>query len=441
MQNTDEGIKVILAGLLIDGLGDSPTKDAAVLVQGGRIKAVGARAQVNVPQDAEVVDCSSYTVMPGLIDTHLHLHKANVAFYKNYQLAQIVYPPSFFMLTALRGAQIMLESGFTTVRSHPHFLHYEPRAEVEAIAMRDAVNCGLFPGPRLLVGGRYVHITSSHFDLTQPRLLSRADGVTADGPWELRRQVRENLRTGSDFVKTCLSGGGGTSQEEPDVRNMTQEEINAIVDESHAFLKPCSAHCFTPLSQKMAVRAGVDTIDHCVFTDDEAIEMIKGEDKFLVPTLSHRSDRAIEARMSVHTPEDTILKMKRLQPICWETFKRIHQAGIKIAMGTDTQVDPEIGTNAYELELYVMLGMTPMEAIQTATKNAAEAIWLGKDTGTIETGKYADITVVDGNPLSDIRILQNKEKIKLVFTEGRLAVDRTGEKKTNILHQPIANKR
>ena len=129
--------------------------------------------------------------------------------------------------------------------------------------------------------------------------------------------------------------------------------------------------------------------------------------------------------------------MRRIQPYCWESFKKIHQAGIKIAMGTDTTVDPEIGKNAYELEIYVDLGMTPMEAIQTATKNAAEAIWLGRETGTLEPGKYADIIAVDGNPLSDIQVLQDKEKIKLVIKEGQIMVDRLQGNPRNVLQQPI----
>jgi len=432
-----EGVKVLLGGLLIDGNGGSPVKDSTVVIQGQRIKAVGDRSQVVVPEGAEILDCSNRVVMPGMIDAHLHLQKANVAYFKNYQLGTILTTPQLLLLYSLRSAQIMLEAGFTTLRSHPHFMPFEPNSEWYGVALRDAINAGLFPGPRLLSAGGYVAITSSHFDLIASRTLPRFPGVTADGPWALREMVRKVLRAGADFIKTCLSGGGGTAQEEPDIRNMTQEEIDAIVDEAHAFNKPCSSHCFTALSQKMAVKAGIDVIDHCVFTDDEAIELMAKEGKYLCPTLSHRSDRAIEERMAHGAPPDVIAKMRKLQPYCYENFKRIHQAGIKIAMGTDTQIEPTIGTNAHELELYVMLGMTSMEAIMSATKTAAEAIWLDKVTGTLDPGKFADLIVVDGNPLHDIRILQDKEKITMVFKEGELLVDREKGKSAGVLRQPV----
>jgi imidazolonepropionase-like amidohydrolase len=427
---------VLKGGLLIDGRGGAAVKNAVIVIEENRVKEIGAASDVRVPGSAEVVDLSTYTLMPGLIETHLHLFAANAVFFENYRLAEYVTHPNLQMLYAMRGAQVMLEAGFTTIRNHGHPTSHASRSETYEVAIRDAFNAGLFPGPRMLTGG-YCHITGGHLDLVTPRAARRSPGVTADGPWDLRKQGREILRAGADFLKTCLSGGGGTAQEAPDVRNMTQEEINAVADEAHSFGKQCAAHCFTPLSQKMAVKAGVDTVEHCVFTDDEAIAMIKGEDKFLVPTLSHRSDRAIEIRRTHGAPKEVLAKMKRLQPYCWDTFKKIHQAGIKMAMGTDTQVDPEIGTNAYELEIYVNLGMTPMEAIQTATKNAAEAIWLGRETGTLEPGKYADIIAVDGNPLSDIRVLQEKEKIKLVIKEGQVMVDRLKSDPRNILQQPV----
>ena len=436
MNEQEQSTKVFKGALLIDGTGAAPVKNPVIVVEDSRIKEIGTQGEITVPSGAETVDLSAYTLMPGLIETHQHLFAANVAFFEHYRLAEYITHPNLQMLYGLRGAQIMLEAGFTTIRNHAHQTSHASPSVTYEVAIRDAQNAGLFPGPRMLTGG-FCHITGSHLDLSTPRSARRSPGVTADGPWELRRQAREVLRDGADHLKTCLSGGGGSAQEPPDIRNMTQEEIDAIVDEAHAFGKQVAAHCFTPLAQKMAVKAGVDTIEHCVFTDDEAIAMIKGEDKFLVPTLFHRTDRAIEIRRTHGAPKDVLAKMKRLQPFCWESFKKIHQAGIKIAMGTDTTVDPEIGTNAYELEIYVNLGMTPMEAIMTATKNAAEAIWLGKDTGTLEKGKYADMIAVDGNPLSDIRVLQDREKIKLVIKEGQVAVDRIHGGPTNILQQPL----
>jgi imidazolonepropionase-like amidohydrolase len=436
MNKQSKIVKVLKGRMVIDGTGGSPVEDAVIVIEDQRIKEVGAAKGMKLPSDAEIIDLSNFTLMPGLIDTHLHLFAANSVFFENYRLAEYVTHPNLQMLYALRGAQVMLEAGFTTIRNHAHSTSHASRSDIYEVAIRDALQAGLFPGPRMLTGG-CCHITGGHLDLVTPRAARRSPGLTADGPWELRRLGREILRAGADFLKTCLSGGGGTAQEAPDIRNMTQEEVDAVADEAHSFGKQCAAHCFTPLAQKMAVRAKVDTIEHCVFTDDEAIAMIKGEDKFLVPTLAHRSDRAIELRYRHGAPKDVFLKMKRIQPYCWESFKKIHQAGIKIAMGTDTTVDPEVGKNAYELEIYVDLGMTPMEAIQTATKNAAEAIGLGRETGTLEPGKYADIIAVDGNPLSDIRVLQDKEKVKLVVKEGQILVDRLQGNPQRILQQPI----
>jgi imidazolonepropionase-like amidohydrolase len=215
---------------------------------------------------------------------------------------------------------------------------------------------------------------------------------------------------------------------------MTQEELDAVVDEAHAFHKRCACHCFTPTAQRMAVRAGVDTIEHCVFTDDEAIAMMKAENKIIIPTLAHRSDRAIEVRRKAGSSEFVLNKMKKIQPYTKETFQKFHQAGIKIALGTDTQIDPEMGTSAYEMEIYVDYGMTPMEAIQTATLNAAEAIGLDREIGTLEPGKLADIIAVEGNPLQNIRILQDKKRIQMVMKEGEIAVRRKPGQEKYVIH-------
>ena len=421
MEKRLERTTVLKGSRLIDGLGGDVLKNAVMLIEEGRIKEIGMEG---------MADC---TLLPGLLDIHLHCSAHNVLTFKNYRISQLEVTPPLQMLYTLLHQQIMLEMGFTTLRDHPWPNAYGGHNSVELVALRDAVEAGIFAGPRLVVGG-YATMTGSHLDLIVPRGCRREPDATADGPWELRKLVRRQLRVGVDFIKTCASGGGGTDKEAPDVRNMTQEELDAVVDEAHALDKHCACHCFTPTAQKMAIRAGADTIDHCVFTDDEAIDMLVSEKKFIVPTLLHRSDRAIEVRKRVGTSDFTLNKMKMLQPTTKETFQRFIKAGVRIAMGTDTQIDAEMGANAHELEIYVNYGMTPMEAIQTATKNAAEAIWLGRETGTLEPGKFADIIAVKGDPLSDIRILQEKEKIMIVMKEGKVFVDRRPGHKKLVIH-------
>ncbi|MDE2004458.1 MAG: amidohydrolase family protein, partial [Betaproteobacteria bacterium] len=275
--------------------------------------------------------------------------------------------------------------------------------------------------------------TGSHLDLIQPRAALRVGFQTADGPWELRKLARTNLLAGCDVIKTCASGGGGTDKEEPDIRNMTQVELDALVDEAHAFHKTCAVHCFTPSAQRMALEAGADTIEHMVFSDDETIGMIKDKGVYVTPTLSHRTDHAIRLRKEQGTSQFVLNKMKGLQEYCYGTFQKMYKAGVNIAMGTDMGFDPEMGTNATELEIYVKLGMTPMHALQTATINAARAIKVDGQLGTLEAGKLADVIAVDGNPLENIACLKDKRNIQMVMKEGRIHADRRPGRSKNVV--------
>ncbi|MGE4111861.1 MAG: amidohydrolase family protein, partial [Burkholderiales bacterium] len=269
--------------------------------------------------------------------------------------------------------------------------------------------------------------------LTLPRAAERAEGFTADGPWDLRRMVREHIRTGCDGIKTCVSGGLA-AQASHTVRNMTLEELNAIVDESHAFGKPVAVHCFTPDAQRMCIKAGVDTIEHMVYTDDEAIAAIKDAGTYVIPTLLHRSDRAIDKRREHGSSASIIKRMKEIQPHCFDTFRKMLGAGIRIAMGTDTTIDPEMGENSRELEMYVALGMSPMDAILSATRHAADALGMLDSIGTVEKGKLADLVAVDGNPLQNIAILHDKSRIVYVMKEGCAYVDRVSTDPKYVIH-------
>ncbi len=415
-------VVAIKGSRLIDVKNAKLIEKAVVVVDGDSIAAVGREGEVQIPQGARVIDAAGCTLMPGLIDCHLHIAALNPLTFNNYRVATFEITPQLQSFYALFHAQVAFEMGFTTLRDLGRLTPRGLMTE-EICAIRDAIEMGIIAGPRLIVAGRAV-IANSHLDLTIPRAARRLPGNTADGPYPLRNMVREQLRMGCDVIKTSVSGGGGTDKEEPDVRNMTQEELDAIVDESHAFHKPVSAHCFTAESHRMCVRSKVDTIEHIVFTDDDTIKMIVDANIPVIPTLLHRTDEAIESRRAHGTPDFVLKKMKKIQPYCFESFQKMHAAGIKLAMGTDLGYDPEAGRNAVEMELYVQYGMSTMDAVKTATINAAEALWLGKQTGSLDIGKYADIIAVKGNPLDDIRLLQERDNIRMVMKEGEVFVDK-----------------
>ena len=424
--------RYLKAALLIDGTGKKPVRDPVIELDGRRVKRVGTKTSLKIPPRAEVVDCVGLTLMPGMIDAHLHTMMFNCLTFHNYRVAQWEITPELQQMYGLFHAQLCFDMGFTTLRDLG-LNSSRGLLTAELCAIRDAINAGIVEGPRMLIGG-FTVITGSHLDLINPRAMQRFGFQTADGPWELRKLARTNLLAGCDIVKTCATGGGGTDKEEPDIRNMTQEEINAIVDEAHAFHKAASVHCFTPQGQRMALEAGADTIEHMVFSDDETTDRIAKAGVWMTPTLLHRTDRAIQTRKDQGTSQFVLNKMKQIQPYCFRTFEKMHQAGVNIAMGTDMGYDPQIGTNARELEVYVDLGMKPMEAILTTTRNAARALKLDHELGTIEAGKLADIIAVAGEPLKNIRCLQEKQNIQVVMKEGRIYADRRPGKSRNVVN-------
>jgi len=249
----------------------------------------------------------------------------------------------------------------------------------------------------------------------------------------LRKKVRELIRGGADGIKTSVTGGVSLGTD-PSVRNMTQEELDAIVDEAHAFNKPVAVHCFTPEGLHMCVDAGVDTIEHMVYSDDESIARVGESGIWVVPTLLNRIDYAIDQNVLQGMPPKLIETQRAMKPYCFDTFRRMKAAGVRIAMGTDIHNVPEMGCAARELEIYVDEGMTPMESIQTATRDAAVAIGLGDSVGTIEPGKSADIIAVRGDPLDDVRVLQEANNIGMVMKEGGVYVDRLADSQKFVRH-------
>jgi imidazolonepropionase-like amidohydrolase len=433
LEAKDRGpLTYIKAGALIDGNGGKPLRDPVVAVQGRRIKAVQRARDLKIPANAQTIDCGRATLIPGMMDLHLHTAMHNCMTFHNHRVAQFEIMPHLQQMYALFHAQNCFDMGFTTLRDLGMNGTYGLLVN-EMVAVRDSINAGIVEGPRMLIAG-FTTMTGSHLDLIQPRAMVRYGFNTADGPWELRKLARKHLLAGVDVIKTCASGGGGTDKEEPDIRNHTQEELDAIVDEAHAVHKIAAVHCFTPAAQRMAMKAGADTIEHMVFNDDETIDLIKQSGTPVTPTLLHRTDHAIELRRAHGTAEFVLKKMKFLQPYCFETFQKMYAAGIKIAMGTDMGFEPDMGSNGAELEIYVKLGMTPMDALLTATRNAAAAIKMDADLGTIEAGKLADIVAVDGDPLRNIAVLKEKRRIQLVMKEGRVYADRRPGKSKSVVN-------
>lgn len=407
---------------LIDGNGGAVVDNAVIVLDGKRISEVGVAGQVQIPDGADILDEPTLTAMPGMMDLHIHLCMFNNLTFKNYRVAQWEVTPELQQMYMLFHAQLCFERGFTTLRDLG-IMSTRGLMTDHTAAVRDAIDNGIFGGPRLVCGAFTVG-TGSHLDLINPRASLRNPESTADGPDEMRKLARRNLLKGADWLKTCASGGGGTDREAPDVRNHTQEELDAICDEAHAQHHFCSIHCFTPDAHRMAIKAGANSIEHMVFHDQDSIERLVETQIPVTPTLLHRTDHAIEIRREIGTPNFTLEKMKTIQPNCFETFQVMHKAGVKIAMGTDMGFEPDMGTNASELAIYVNLGMTPMEAIVTATKNASEALHMQDDLGTLEKGKLADIVLVNGNPVDDIKVLEPRENIKMVYKEGKCYVDR-----------------
>ncbi|NIM46212.1 MAG: amidohydrolase family protein [Nitrososphaeria archaeon] len=416
-------VKAIKAGKLIDGTGNPPIENAVVVVKGSRIEAVGE--EVKVPSHAQVIDADGKNVMPGLLDIHVHLASVEAPG-SQVILSMVRAPPSLLILYAAKHARDMLEAGYTTVRDLGILLSTVPSREATPLlSLRGAIELGLVPGPRVVVAGP-IYMTAGHYDMIKPPTILRSSGETADGAWEVRRKVRELIRENVDLIKTSAGGGAAGEAEEIWWRNYTVEELEAIVDEAHAQGRKVAAHVYTPATIKNALEAGVDTIEHGSFLDDQVIDMMVKKETVLVPTLTVFSERNVSA--DPDRPVYYLRKMGDILEASKNSFQKAHRAGVKIAAGTDLWAQwppaPIFGENAYELELMVKYGMSEMEAIVASTKTAAEALGLEDQIGTLEKGKEADIIISESDPLKNIEVLQDKENIQMVMKGGKIAVNR-----------------
>ncbi|MGH8495743.1 MAG: amidohydrolase family protein [Gammaproteobacteria bacterium] len=401
---------LIHAGRLIDGLDDGAASERTIVVEGERITAV-QRGYREPGDDDEVIDLTAYTVLPGLMDMHVHLaseHRQG-GYIDRFQLSE-----ADFALQAVVNARKTLMAGFTTVRNLGDSYNV-------TVALRDAINDGKLPGPRIFTAGKSIGTTGGHADPTNGWApVIRGDpgpkrGV-ANGPWEAVKAVRERYKEGADLIKITATGGVLSLAKSGQNPQFMEEEIRAIVKAAADYGFQVAAHAHGAEGMKRAIRAGVASIEHGTYMDDEAIELMKEHGTFYVPTISAGRFVAGKAEIDGYFPEIVRPKAAAIGPQIQQTYEKAYRAGVKIIFGTDTGVSPH-GENAQEFAYLVEGGMPPMEAIQAATSAAAAFLGIDERVGAIEAGKLADIVAVRGDPLADVSVLEN---VAFVMKEGEV---------------------
>lgn len=410
---------LIRAGLLLDGTMDPPVRDAALIIREGRIVAVGSGQAVESQRvgDETIIDANSHTVMPGLFDCHHHLDQIDTPRIGTIERA-LQISLEYNCVLAARNAKIVLEAGITSMRD------IGCRGNL-AVGVRDAVNNGLIPGPRIVASGNILTTTAGLADFYPPWVVNNLGlGRVVNGEDEIRRAVREQIRAGVDNVKLEASGSVPPFTG-PRLPSMTVEEIRVACEEAHKRGKIVAAHAEHLDAVKNALRGGVDTIEHGEYLDQEAIDLFLEHGAFLDATstnldnLRHRLEEAIAKEM----PRSQIDALKLRYDGWMQGFQRAHEARVPIIAGSDTAPH---GKNAVELENLVKAGLPPAEAIHSATQVSAQALKLESVVGTLSAGMHADLLIVDGDPLQDITLLQKAINLVLVMKGGEVVVDRRG---------------
>ena len=392
---------VIKAARLIDGRNDRPIAPAVILIENETI--VQAGPNLAVPPDARVIDLGGATILPGLIDVHDHL--TFVPENLGYRGLGISVPRQ--ALYGAANAARTLRAGFTSVRN-------VGATEFTDVALRDAIDAGEIPGPRLLVSGPPLGITGGHCDNNLlPAEFHFREGGVADGPWAARAKVREAIKYGADLIKICAIGGVLSKGDQPGTAQYSPEEMKELIIEAHRLGRKVAAHAHGTQSIKEAILAGVDSIEHASLIDDEGIRLARERGTFLVMDI-YNDDFILQMGEKVGMLPESIEKEKKLGRLQRENFRRAVTAGVRMAFGTDGGVYPH-GDNARQFAYMVEYGMTPMQAIRAATVNAAELMGWKDRVGSIEPGKLADLIAVSGDPLSDIRLL---ERVGFVMKGG-----------------------
>ena len=396
--------RLVSADALVDVETGKVTENVGVLIEDGKVVSVGPLAAMSVPAGTEMIDLAGYTIMPGMIDMHVHL-MGNT---DNHGYGALGVSSHSDTIYGVVNAETTLMAGYTTVRNVGAGAYSD-------VALRDAINAGAVPGPRMFVAGPAIGITGGHCsdnNLLPPEYKASGEGV-ADGPWAVRAKVRQNIKYGVDLIKTCSTGGvlsKGTKVGEP---QYTVEELKALVDEAHSRGLKVASHAHGAEGIINALIAGVDTIEHSSFINDEGIRLARDKGAYLSMDI-YVTEYILGEGEAAGILEESLAKERMTGQTQRANFTKANAAGVKMIFGTDAGVYPH-GQNARQLSRMVQFGMTPLQALQATTLNAGVALGKGDVIGKIAPGYYADIIAVEGNPLEDVSIL---EDVDFVMKEG-----------------------
>ncbi|HZQ95205.1 MAG TPA: amidohydrolase family protein [Candidatus Sulfotelmatobacter sp.] len=392
------------AGQVLDVRTGRMLRDQTLVIEDGKVVSSGASADAKVPPDAARIELPNTTVLPGLIDAHTHVTMDPKFGYETLALST-----SRQALTGAKNARLTLLAGFTTIRN-------VGAKDFSDVALRDAINAGDVPGPRMLVSGPALSITGGHCDnnMLPFEYHAASDGV-ADGIAAVQHKVRENIKYGADLIKVCATGGVLSLGDNPQHSQYTLEEMKAIVADAHRLGRKVAAHAHGAEGIRWAAEAGVDSIEHGSYIDDAGIAAMKEHGTYLVPTL-YLGDWMIDNAGLTRLPAPLLAKAKEVIPAARKNIARAFAAGVKVALGTDAAVYPH-GLNGHEFAVMVKLGLTPLQSIQAGTVNAADLLGWSAKVGTLEPGAWADMIAVDGDPLKDITTL---ERVKFVMKGGEV---------------------